>query len=146
MIDCHFHRAYKVAYEHSKTNTRCAHMSCSIFINGKLHHVVSNNKENHAEMAALKVLFPSWLTWVTSVTKLSIIMWLYCLFSTKVVDIFVMRVRKDGTLAIAKPCLDCLTVLKRINIRHVYYTNFEGRVVVERAQDMVSSHKCKSPK
>jgi deoxycytidylate deaminase len=38
---------------------------------------------------------------------------------------FVYRNRKDGTLAMAKPCVNCMEELKKFGIKRVWYTTSE---------------------
>lgn len=41
-------------------------------------------------------------------------------------SIMVVRLRKDNSLTMAKPCDNCIALIKHVGIRHVYYTNWEG--------------------
>ncbi len=43
-------------------------------------------------------------------------------------DIYVARSRKDGTLAIAKPCRHCQSLLQKAGIRNIFYTNRSGNI------------------
>ena len=56
-------------------------------------------------------------------------------------DLMVVRVRKDGTSAIARPCSDCMEILKLSGARFIYYTNEKGELMVEEASQMISTHK-----
>ena len=56
----------------------------------------------------------------------------------------VVRVRKDGTTAIAKPCYDCLPIIQSLNVRYVYYTDYNGDLRREAASTMTTQHKCSS--
>lgn len=42
--------------------------------------------------------------------------------------VFVVRVRRDGTLANSRPCDDCKISMFMSGVRKVYYTNEEGEV------------------
>lgn len=62
-----------------------------------------------------------------------------------VIDLIVVRARKNGELAMAKPCSGCLPILKRFgNIRHIYYSNYEGYFSRESIFDMETDHLCSS--
>lgn len=37
-------------------------------------------------------------------------------------------------MGLAKPCVDCLNVLKWINVRNIYYTGADGKLKVEGAR------------
>lgn len=37
-------------------------------------------------------------------------------------DIHVSRIKKDGTVGMAKPCLHCSALIEAVGIRRVYYT------------------------
>lgn len=41
-------------------------------------------------------------------------------------DIFVYREYKNGSLAMAKPCIACHAALLEVGIRYIYYTSPEG--------------------
>lgn len=45
--------------------------------------------------------------------------------------LFVARVTNAGTLSMARPCDDCLELLRERNIRVFYYTNYDGEIVKE---------------
>lgn len=40
--------------------------------------------------------------------------------------LFVARIHKDQTLALAKPCLVCQAIIRETNIQEVYYSTNEG--------------------
>jgi deoxycytidylate deaminase len=43
-------------------------------------------------------------------------------------SIYVARRRKDGSRAMAKPCEECMKILKNVGIRDIYYTDNEGNI------------------
>ncbi len=43
-------------------------------------------------------------------------------------SIYVVRRRKDGSMAMARPCEECMKILKNVGIRDIYYTDNEGRI------------------
>lgn len=49
--------------------------------------------------------------------------------SLRGMTLYVVRVRADGTLAMAKPCLLCQEIIQAAGIKKVYYTNRDGKVV-----------------
>ncbi len=143
--------AYQIAYEHARKhaeeNTRCAHIGACLLINGKLHDVKCNSRDGHAEMSVLR----SYSTWFNSLLWFApmLMYWIGSVFGIRrgpTLDIVIVRVRKDGTTGNAKPCTDCLPVLKRCSIRYVFYTTGieDGKMMVERACDMSSDHRCKA--
>jgi len=46
--------------------------------------------------------------------------------------IFVVRVTKGGMLSMARPCDDCMDLLRFYEIRAFYYTDFDGILRMER--------------
>jgi hypothetical protein len=60
-------------------------------------------------------------------------------------DIIVIRIAKDQysgmeCLANARPCKNCLDMMKAINIHRVYYSNNKGDIIYENVKDMISIH------
>lgn len=53
----------------------------------------------------------------------------------------VVRVRKNGDTAIARPCCECMETLKFSGVRFIYFTDRDGELSVELASDMISTHK-----
>jgi len=47
-------------------------------------------------------------------------------------DIIVVRILKDGSLALSKPCPHCLSMLIAHGLRHLYYVNENGLLKKER--------------
>lgn len=41
-------------------------------------------------------------------------------------SIFVYRILKDGSRALAKPCPACMGLIREMGIKNIYYTTFEG--------------------
>ena len=44
----------------------------------------------------------------------------------KGIDIFVVRVMKNGSLGLSKPCHHCTESMKRLGIKRVYYSTDNG--------------------
>lgn len=53
-------------------------------------------------------------------------------------DIVVMRVNRLGDACNARPCHNCLQMMKAVGIRKVYYSISNDEVVCEKVKDMVS--------
>ena len=58
----------------------------------------------------------------------------------KKVDLIVVRVNKEGSLCISRPCCNCLKMMKAVNIRRVYYIDNARNIVYENVSDMISIH------
>jgi len=43
--------------------------------------------------------------------------------------VIVVRVRRDGRLAMAKPCQNCLRSLLSVGVAEIYYSNHDGEIV-----------------
>jgi tRNA(Arg) A34 adenosine deaminase TadA len=71
--------------------------------------------------------------------------------NTKPVDILLVRVkfdndRKNCSMAMSKPCTNCLEWLKIYQIRNIYYTNHTGDLICESAKEMLTDHQSKKVK
>jgi deoxycytidylate deaminase len=53
------------------------------------------------------------------------------------IDIFVARFNKNGIMTNARPCYNCLLLMKHVGIRKVYYTTLDG-IMCENISDMIS--------
>jgi hypothetical protein len=53
-------------------------------------------------------------------------------------DIVVVRVNRSGETCNARPCYNCLNMMKAVGIRRVYYSINSDEVVCENVKDMVS--------
>lgn len=49
----------------------------------------------------------------------------------KHVTIYVYRETKDGIVTCARPCPACMQLIKDLNIREIYYTNWNGTIEKE---------------
>lgn len=59
------------------------------------------------------------------------------------IDIVIIRISSKGSiLKNSRPCNQCLNILKKFNIRRVYYSNDFGEIVYEKTIDMESGHVC----
>ena len=119
-------QAIRAALAHAHTNTRCAHVGCSLLINGKYVKSTTNCPSTHAECRIL-----------SGITK-----------RYAVIDIIVIRIKKEpfGELGMAKPCKHCLETYKELSIRGVYYSDETGRIRYELVKDMHTEHVSKSKK
>lgn len=45
--------------------------------------------------------------------------------------LFVARVTNAGTISMARPCIDCMDLLRAYGIRVFYYTDYDGNVIKE---------------
>lgn len=53
-------------------------------------------------------------------------------------DLIVVRVNKMGEATNARPCYNCLNMMKSVGIRKVYYSVGPGKIVSENVKDMIS--------
>jgi deoxycytidylate deaminase len=70
-----------------------------------------NSGVHHAEMVALWELFPA---------------------NRKGVTVMSLRIRKDGSLAMAKPCPACTRNMREYGVKKVVYSISDGTLVKER--------------
>lgn len=47
------------------------------------------------------------------------------------VSIYVYREKKDGTISCARPCEACMALIRKLGIRKIFYTNWEGQYTKE---------------
>jgi hypothetical protein len=59
-----------------------------------------------------------------------------------VLDLIIIRCRKDGSRAMAKPCVRCLPCIRSAGVRYIYYTDWEGNLIRELASEMITTHVC----
>ena len=113
-------RAIAAALSHAHTNTRCAHIGCSLLIDGKYVKTTTNCPSAHAERRVLSGIHKRYSS----------------------IDVIVVRIKKEpfGQLAMAKPCKHCLDLYKTLEIRGVYYSDESGRIKYELVKDMTTSH------
>ena len=59
----------------------------------------------------------------------------------KYIDMFVIRINKNGKLGESRPCIDCLKMLNmsKFIIKNIYYSTSEGLVVKEKFSNMLDS-------
>ena len=53
-------------------------------------------------------------------------------------DLVVVRINKSGEISNARPCHNCLNMMKSVGIRRVYYSISPEEVVCENVKDMIS--------
>jgi len=53
-------------------------------------------------------------------------------------DLIVIRTNHIGDLSNSRPCFNCLSMMKAVNIRKVYYTDNNGNIISEIVKDMIS--------
>ena len=53
-------------------------------------------------------------------------------------DLVVVRVNKSGSPCNARPCHNCLDMMKAVGIRKVYYSINQDEIVCENVKDMIS--------
>ncbi len=104
-----------------KSNHHQHPMAAAIISGGKIVSMHTNNNHIHAEQA---VINRSWRSGAEGCT------------------LVVIRVKADGGLGMAKPCLDCMQRIKEAGIKKVLFTNADGVVCELKVQDRsVVQHK-----
>jgi hypothetical protein len=56
----------------------------------------------------------------------------------KNIDVFVINVAVDGNLKSARPCRNCLMMMRDLSVRSVYYSTGTGEIIRERIRHMFS--------
>jgi len=47
-------------------------------------------------------------------------------------DLYIVRITRNGSYSMSRPCSYCWNLLQSVNIKHVYYTDREGRFCKEK--------------
>ena len=115
-------QAIHAALCHARTNFRCAHIGCSLLINGKYAKTTTNCPSTHAECRIIRE---------GNLQK-----------RYHVIDIIVIRIKKEpfGALGMAKPCKNCLQVYKELGVRGIYYSDESGKIRYELVKEMQTNH------
>jgi hypothetical protein len=53
-------------------------------------------------------------------------------------DLIVIRINKDDKICTSRPCFRCLSLMKAVGIRKVYYTDNDQNLICENVKDMIS--------
>ena len=56
------------------------------------------------------------------------------------VDLYVIRIDRNGNLVASKPCADCVKALQKTGINRVYYSQEDGAIRMEKACTMSNTH------
>ena len=59
---------------------------------------------------------------------------------SKKIDLIVIRINRQGDLVNSRPCYNCVSMMKAVNIKKVYYSTDNGDIVGESVKDMISIH------
>ena len=59
---------------------------------------------------------------------------------SKKIDLIVIRINRQGDLVNSRPCYNCVSMMKAVNIKKVYYSADNGNIVGEYVKDMISIH------
>jgi tRNA(Arg) A34 adenosine deaminase TadA len=54
------------------------------------------------------------------------------------IDIIVIRINKTNQMCNARPCYNCLELMKKIGVRRVYYSINSNEIICENIKDMIS--------
>jgi len=53
-------------------------------------------------------------------------------------DLIVIRINKDGKLMNSRPCYNCLSMMKAVGVKRVYYSDNNENIICENVKDMLS--------
>ena len=99
--------------------------------------IKTNDFSKHAEMRALSLFLKKKNIHSINDKKL--------LRKIRKIEIYVIRITYKG-IRNSKPCLHCLNVLKKLNIKKVHYSCDDGSIVTERPHLMNTLHISKGKK
>lgn len=55
------------------------------------------------------------------------------------IDIIVVRIQGD-TVGMSKPCSHCVAYLKSLHMGKIYYSYYDGQIIVEKIKRITSDH------
>jgi len=58
----------------------------------------------------------------------------------KRLSLLVIRLLPSGKLGNSRPCNHCVSLMQQVGLKKVYYSNKEGKIVMEKVQGMPSLH------
>lgn len=58
----------------------------------------------------------------------------------KKLEIVVIRTDNNGNLKNSKPCSHCIKNMKLFNIKYVYYSTDDGKIIKERVENLTTDH------
>jgi len=53
-------------------------------------------------------------------------------------DLIVIRINREEKICTSRPCYNCLSMMKAVGIRRVYYTDNNQNIICENVKDMIS--------
>lgn len=89
----------------AKSKHACHKHAAIVVRGGAIVSFAVNHHEMHAEVAALKKLWPS---------------------ERRGTKVYSLRLRRSGTLGLAKPCTECEEFMSKNGVKQVFYTNKDG--------------------
>ena len=105
-------------------DTSLYYLSCAIIADGRLVGLGTNSAIYHAEVNAALLAAARGID----------------IRKSKVVDVIVLRITRVGKLSAARPCRECLRMLKFLGVTNIYYSTSNGDIVCERGTEMVSNY------
>ena len=129
------HRAYfKAAKAMSELSTyKQHHLGCVAVCQ---HKIISSGHNSNKTNPTQKRLNACRFTEETPHTIHSEVSCLLPLIGRKDIDfsrvsLYIYREHKNGELALARPCASCMTLIRSLGIRHIYYTGSKSYVYEE---------------
>jgi deoxycytidylate deaminase len=88
----------------------------------------------HAECNALLNYYGSRLSYSPKIK--------WCVYDpkckNKTIDLIVIKINTSKELCCSRPCLNCLNMMKKLNVSNVYYSTSNGSIICEKVKDMLS--------
>jgi hypothetical protein len=60
---------------------------------------------------------------------------------SKISLIVIKKTSKTETLCISKPCTECIKLMKILKMKSIYYSNYNGDIILEKINKIQSCHK-----
>ena len=59
---------------------------------------------------------------------------------SRMLDLVVIRISKNGSLCNSMPCKNCIETLRKIGIKRIFYSDDNGNILVEDAKNITNNH------
>jgi len=112
----------RVATQHAKRSPSTYQLAAICFKGGRILSISCNEGLQHAEERCIRKLKKKSGRDISGV------------------NMMIIRIQANDNLSLAKPCSNCLKIIQSNNINKIYYTDWDGNLIIERACDMTTTH------
>lgn len=122
-------------YKHGAVLTKSSKILSKGYNNPRSHFMHINNTCLHAEMSVI-------LSYCSNILHINIDIRRKTIMvpQLKKCILWIVRISKNNKLTESKPCSDCLSFIKRIGIKKIVYTNYNGEIIINKTDNIISTH------